>query len=274
MKAVKPLRKYWNNSIGGIKMKKLLILIGCLLLSLAMAGCGGNANMEKKVLRVATTANFPPFEYFQPNSGIHTGFDIDLMRELGKGMGYDKVEFVNVDFSKLLDGLQEKQYDAVISGLAITPEREARVAFTKPYVSDGLTIVLPVGTKFPNEPASLKGKRVAVESGSIAFDWVMSQTHASDIIVTDNTEEAIKAVVEDRADCMVASKLAVAFLLAHGFSDSVRFAGDNVLVEDQIGMAVSKDNTVLLEKLNGELEKYRKTPAYKQLFRTYFGGIK
>ena len=62
-----------------------------------MVGCGNKTIVEKKVLRVGTTANFPPFEYFQPNSGIHTGYDIDLIRELGKNMGYDKVEFVNVN---------------------------------------------------------------------------------------------------------------------------------------------------------------------------------
>ena len=131
-------------------MKKFLILICCLLMGLVMVGCGNKTIVEKKVLRVGTTANFPPFEYFQPNSGIHTGYDIDLIRELGKNMGYDKVEFVNVNFTKLLDGLEAKEYDAVISGLAITPEREEKVAFTKPYITDGLTIVLPVGTKLPN----------------------------------------------------------------------------------------------------------------------------
>ena len=255
-------------------MKKFVILICCLLMGLAMTGCGNKTTMEKKVLCVATTANFPPFEYFQPNSGIHTGYDIDLMRELGKNMGYDKVEFVNVSFTKLLEGLEAKEYDAVISGLAITPEREAKVAFTKPYITDGLTIVLPVGTKLPNTKDTLKGRRVAVESGSIAFDWVMSHTHASDIVVVGSTEEAIKAVVEDKADCMVASKLAVAFLLAHGFSDSVRLAGDNVLVEDKIAIAVNKENTVLLEKLNKELENNLQTPKYKQIYRIYFGGIK
>ena len=239
-----------------------------------MSGCGNKTVTEKNVLYVATTANFPPFEYFQSDSGIHTGFDIELMRELGKSLGYDKVEFVNVNFTKLLDGLEAKQYDAVISGLAITPEREAKAAFTKPYITDGLTIVLPAGTKLPNTTETLKGRRVAVESGSIAFDWVIGHTYASDIVVVGSTEEAIKAVVEDRADCMVASKLAVAFLLAHGFSDSVRLAGDDVLVEDKIAIAVNKENTVLLEKLNKELENILQTPKYKQIYRTYFGGIK
>ena len=96
-------------------MKKFVILIFCLLVGLAMTGCGNKTTVEKKVLRVATTANFPPFEYFQPNSGIHTGYDIDLMRELGKNMGYDKVEFINVNFTKLLEGLEAKEYDAVIA---------------------------------------------------------------------------------------------------------------------------------------------------------------
>lgn len=256
---------------GGLKMKRLLVIACCFLLAVALAGCGDDR--EKKVLRVATTANFPPFEYFQPNSGIHTGFDIDMIRDIGKKLGYDEVEFINVDFLKLIEGLESKQYDMVVSGLAITPEREARVAFSKPYISDGLTVVLPVGTKFPNEVKSLYGKRVAVEAGSIAFDWVMQHNEASNIIITESTEKAIKAVVEDRADCMVASKLSVAFLLAQGFSDSVRFADDNVLVEDKIAIAVNKENTKLLEELNKELVKYMQSTAYKQLCRIYFGGM-
>lgn len=254
-------------------MKRVLAIVCYLMVAFVLAGCGDN-NEEKKVLRVATTANFPPFEYFQPNSGIHTGFDIDMIRAVGKNLGYDKVEFVNVDFLKLLDGLEAKQYDAVVSGLVVTPEREAKAAFTKPYINDGLTIVLPVGTKFPNEVKSLHGKRVAVEAGSFAFDWVMQHNEANNIVITESTEDAIKAVVEDRADCMVASKLSVAFLLAHGFSDSVRFAGDNVLVEDKIAIAVNKGNTKLLNELNGELDKYLQSNDYKKLCRAYFGSMK
>ena len=251
-------------------MKRLCIIVCCFLLAWGLAGCG---NDEKKVLRVGTTANFPPFEYMKPNSDMYIGFDIDLMKNLASLMGYDEVEFVNVEFHKLIDGLETKKYDAVISGLAITPEREARVAFTKPYITDGLTIVLPVGTKMPNEAASLRRKRVAVESSSIAFDWVMKNTNHNNIVVTASTEEAIKAVVDNKADCMVASKLSVAFLLAQGFSDSIRFADDNVLVEDKIAIAVNKENTKLLEELNKELVKYMQSAAYKQLCRIYFGGM-
>ena len=252
-------------------MKRLCVLVCCFLLAWGLAGC---SNDERKVLRVGTTANFPPFEYMKPNSDVFLGFDIDLMKTLASLLGYDEVEFINVGFHKLIDGLEAKQYDVVISGLAITPEREARVAFTKPYITDGLTIVLPVGTKLPNEAVSLRRKRVAVESGSIAFDWVVKNTNHNNIVVTDSTEEAIKAVVDNEADCMVASKLSVAYLLANGFSDSVRFAGDNVLVEDKIAIAVHKENTVLLEKLNAELENILQTPKYKQIYRTYFGGKK
>ena len=38
-------------------MKKFVILICCLLMGLAMTGCGNKTTMEKKVLRVATTFN-------------------------------------------------------------------------------------------------------------------------------------------------------------------------------------------------------------------------
>lgn len=255
-------------------MKKLFLLICCFCVALMSAGCGGQkSEADMKVLKVGTTANFPPFEYFQPNTGMHTGFDIDIIKDLGASMGYDKVEFVNVDFAKILDGLAEKKYDVAISGMAITPERQEVVNFTEPYIKDGLTIVVPVGTKMPNKVESLKGKRVAVETCSLASSWLMDNDYAGEVVLTASTEDAIKAVVNDEADCMVASKLSVAFLLAHGFSDSVRFAGNGVLLEDRVAIAVSKDNDELLQKLNSVLEKYRKSAAYKQLYRTYFGNM-
>ena len=100
-------------------MKRLCVLVCCFLLAWGLAGCG---NDEKKVLRVGTTANFPPFEYMKPNSDVFLGFDIDLMKTLASLLGYDEVEFINVGFHKLIDGLEAKQYDVVISAEYIVPE--------------------------------------------------------------------------------------------------------------------------------------------------------
>lgn len=52
-------------------MKKFFMLMFCVVMAFALAGCGGsnekNASQvpECKVLKVATDANFPPFEFYQ-----------------------------------------------------------------------------------------------------------------------------------------------------------------------------------------------------------------
>ena len=93
-------------------MKKFFMLMFCVVMAFALAGCGGsnekNASQapECKVLKVATDANFPPFEFYQEQSKVHTGFDIALAKAVAKQMGYEKVEFVNVDFKNILGRLQ------------------------------------------------------------------------------------------------------------------------------------------------------------------------
>jgi ABC-type amino acid transport substrate-binding protein len=60
-------------------MKRLTfqLFIFVLLASLVLAACGGG---QKSVVRVATDATWPPFEYVDDTSKDIVGFDIDLMK--------------------------------------------------------------------------------------------------------------------------------------------------------------------------------------------------
>jgi polar amino acid transport system substrate-binding protein len=62
------------------------------------------------------------------------GHDIDLMNGLVAEMS-TTVVYIDVAFSGILTGLVEGGYDAVISTLSVTPEREAIVDFTLPYLN-------------------------------------------------------------------------------------------------------------------------------------------
>ncbi|SQC38754.1 Arginine ABC transporter [Klebsiella pneumoniae] len=58
--------------------------------------------------------------------------DIDLAHALCKQMQAE-CTFTNHAFDSLIPALKFKKYDAVISGMDITPERSKQVAFTDPY---------------------------------------------------------------------------------------------------------------------------------------------
>ena len=60
--------------------------------------------------------------------------------EIGKLFGLE-VEFVNTSFDGIFAGLDKGQYDMIIAGVSITPERQEAYEMTEPYLSNQLVIV-------------------------------------------------------------------------------------------------------------------------------------
>ncbi len=79
-------------------------------------------------LVIATDDTYPPLEWNE--DGEIVGFDIDLMTEICQRIGV-KAEFESSKWDGLLTGLAGKQYDAVISTMNITPEREEQADFVE-----------------------------------------------------------------------------------------------------------------------------------------------
>lgn len=115
-------------------MKLKIILTLCLVLSGMVKSFAeeGAKPQEKKVLRVATSADQPPYEFFDTVGNTISGFDIDLIREVAKRLGYD-VEVVDMDFSGLLPALQTRQVDVVVASMSKTEERLKNIDFSEDY---------------------------------------------------------------------------------------------------------------------------------------------
>ena len=85
-------------------------------------------------LRFLTTIDFPPFS-FADQSGKLSGFDVDLVREVCDELGVaDKCQIQALPFADLEDALATSQGDAVIAGIAVTPELRQRFAFSRSYL--------------------------------------------------------------------------------------------------------------------------------------------
>ena len=99
---------------------------------------------EPGVLRVASAFPDPPFEVTV--DGKESGFDADLMRMIcdDLGLAWHPVEYAGDDFEGIFDGLHDGSYDAVISGMTITPERERVALFSDPYLEFDQGLVVNV----------------------------------------------------------------------------------------------------------------------------------
>ena len=96
---------------------------------------------EGKLL-VGFEAGYPPMEYTDDTGLEYIGFDVDLAKEIAALFGLE-VEFVNTAWDGIFAGLDKDQYDMVISGVSITPERQEAYEMTEPYISNKLVIVTP-----------------------------------------------------------------------------------------------------------------------------------
>lgn len=83
-------------------------------------------------LLVATEANYWPMNYMVDDQIV--GHDIDLMDAIAAEMSVTVV-YTNVLWADIFDGLIGGEYDAIISAVSVTPEREELMDFTLPYVS-------------------------------------------------------------------------------------------------------------------------------------------
>jgi ABC-type amino acid transport substrate-binding protein len=94
-------------------------------------------------LLIATDAEYWPMEYISGTEIV--GHDIDLMNAIGAEIGVTVI-YTNVAWSGIIDGLIAGEYDAIISTLTVTPEREEMIDFTLPYVTlgDGGNIAIAV----------------------------------------------------------------------------------------------------------------------------------
>jgi polar amino acid transport system substrate-binding protein len=99
--------------------------------------------LERGKLIVATMATVPPFS-FRDDKGELVGFDLDIARLFAKALFNDpgKIEFVVVDGSGRWPAVNSGRVDFGISGTTIYPDRAVQVAFTRPYVDSGISILV------------------------------------------------------------------------------------------------------------------------------------
>jgi len=105
-----------------------------MLLSMATVAFadGVDGPMQKAKIKVAISADFKPFEYYDENGKL-TGFDVDLMNCIGEKIGFD-IEFVDMSFDKLIPAVVNEEVACAISAITVTEERDSIIDYSREYL--------------------------------------------------------------------------------------------------------------------------------------------
>jgi polar amino acid transport system substrate-binding protein len=225
---------------------------------------GDASSGEMPTYIVGTEAQFPPFEIVD-SSGNVVGFDVDLLNAIAEDQGF-KVEYLDQDFAGLIPALQTGNIDIIASGMTVTEEREGEVDFSEPYITAGLAIAVTTDNEEIQSVDDLKGKTVAVQTGSTGFMKAEELKEAgviAEIKDFPHVNEAIEELKIGGADAMINDlPVTEAFIAAQ--PDVIKIVGEP-LNSESYGFAVRTGNTELIQKINTGLENVKASGKYDEL---------
>ncbi|MFD1745288.1 transporter substrate-binding domain-containing protein [Rhizobium helianthi] len=118
-------------------------------------------------LRILTTADFPPFNFVDQTNRL-AGFHVDLAREICRELAIEsKCQIQTVPFGDLQATLEAGNGEAVMAGIAVSPQLRQKFAFSHPYLMLPARFVTS-RTADLSGPAdmALAGKPVGVVAGT------------------------------------------------------------------------------------------------------------
>ncbi|AEF95110.1 ABC-type transporter, periplasmic subunit family 3 [Desulfotomaculum nigrificans CO-1-SRB] len=262
-------------------MKKILKygLLGLLVVALtvALVGCGGNKPAQetakeqpkdaaKPKLVVGSDAAFAPFEFVE--NGKPTGFDVDLITALCEEAGYE-LDFRNMNFDGLIPALQTGQIDAAVSGMSINEERKQVVNFTDPYYKSGLIVAVQAKNNDIKGFDDLKGKKIAVQSGTTGAKMAEKVTTKDKIVYFSNSDQVLLDLKNGSVDAVINDYPVLKYFMDKVAKNDVKLVGEKLTSEDY-GIAVPKNKTEVLEKLNAALKKIKENGKYAEIYKKWF----
>jgi len=227
--------------------------------------CGSMAYAEQ--LRVGVDTAFVPFE-FKGKDGKYTGFDVELWDAIAKRLTLE-YELIPMDFNGLIPGLTTGNLDVVLAAIFIKSSREKAIDFSHPYFRAGLKVMVRSENSDIRGPEDLKGKVVAVKTGTATVDYV-NTLGAKKIVKFPNIDQAYLEVVTGGADAAMHDTPNVLYYIKTAGQGRVKAVGPDVKAAFYgIGF---QQGSELRDKVNVALLEMMEDGAYDELYKKWFGA--
>ena len=272
-------------------MKKFLALAMAAAMVLGVAGCSSSSSEKEPentqqtegetegteqsegntgVIRMGCSADFPPFESYANDGATIVGYDVDMMQEVCNRIGME-LEVQDMNFDAVVTAVQTGKLEVGVSGITITDERKNSVNFSESYFMAAQSILVPKDSAIKGYQDLLDGDyKAGVQLGTTG-DIMASEKLGDRVSQFEKYGDALAAMLAGKVDCMV---------LDTGVAEAFAAANDLVVLEETFGteedteyygIAIAKENTELLDKVNTALADMKEDGFFDELNAKYFG---
>ncbi|MCO6049496.1 transporter substrate-binding domain-containing protein [Mesorhizobium sp. RP14(2022)] len=243
-------------------------MIRSFIAALALAAATIASPAMAKTLTVGANVGNVPWE-FQDEKGEIVGFEIELVKEVAKRLGYDDVQVENIPFNGLFSAVQSNRIDVAVSSITITKKRLESVSFAQPYYDSdqSLSVLASSGIK---SQADLKGKVLGVDTGSTGDMYAtehQKETGVSEIRRFEGLAPAMLDLGNGGIDGYISDIPAVAYYI----KDKPQYAVvERIKTGEQYSMMFAKDSP-LAAQASEAISALKKEGFLSALHKKWFG---
>lgn len=246
-------------------LRRFLLLLSALLFVLVSGSI--SIAQSNRTLKVAVEPVYAPFE-FRAEDGSIQGFDIDVIREIGKAAGFD-VQFQNIAFDGIIPALQAGTVDAAVGAMTITPERAKAVSFSRPYFKAGLAIAVREGTQGISRLEDLQGKQVAVQIGTTGAEAI-KKIQGAQVRTFNAAVLTLQELSNGNVDAAINDAPVMLYAIKTGNLRNVEVVG-NLVTEEFYGIPTPR-NSENLALINRGLDQILQNGTYRRVYQKWFNA--
>ena len=217
------------------------------------------------VITIGTDASYAPSEFLAGDGKTVQGFDVDVFDAVAAKLGL-KTQWQPADFASIITGVQGGRYDLGISSFTINEERKKQVTMVS-YFSAGTQWATAAGNPNGVDADNACGKTVAVQTDTVqdTDDLPVRQKQCGadkiKVLKFDKQDQATAAVVNGRADAMLADSPVVAYAVKQS-AGKLETLGD-IYEAAPYGYVVPKEETDFADALAAALQAVEADGSYR-----------
>ncbi|WP_323117811.1 transporter substrate-binding domain-containing protein [Burkholderia alba] len=221
------------------------------------------------VLKIGIEGTYPPFGY-RNDKGELEGFDIDVAKAVAAKLGM-KPQFVTVEWSGIIAGLQAGKFDVIVNQVTITPQRREAIDFSQPYLYSAAQLIQRADDNHDyGAPGAMNGRKIGVTLGTNFADLAKTIPGVT-VLTYPGAPEKLRDVATKRVDASMDDRLMLPYLIKT--SNLPLKPGATVKGgETQMGIPYHKGNPKFGAALEGALNALRQDGTLAKLSVKWFGA--
>ncbi len=230
-----------------------------LILSAGIIALTATAAFAQDVVRMGTEGAYPPYNFINDDGEVD-GFERELGDKMCEMAGLT-CEWVTNEWDSIIPNLTSGNYDTIIAGMSITPEREEIVDFTQNYIPPASSLFVAL-----SDDADLAGGVIAAQTNTIQAGYI-AETGAT-LLEFATPDETVAAVRNGEADAVFADG---DYLLPIASEDAdLMVVGDPVQLGGGVGMAM-REGDERLEAFNAAIQSMKDDGSLNEMITRWFG---